>query len=101
LRVKIQNIWELSKECCKDVHIRKYADAEVGRVRYLAEEDVYSATISEFENEFLLETTKYFDILLEAVMWVDITINTIFEIPMPEEIPKGSFTEIYFKNKDS
>lgn len=94
MTLETENNWQLSKDCCKDIYIRKYADAEIGRVKHLEEEGVFSATIIEFDNEFLIETTKYFDILLEAIMWIDITANTIFEIPMPEDIPQGSFTKI-------
>ena len=76
------NIWEIGKVCCEKVYFRKYADAEVGRIRYLKSENVYSATIIEFDQEMIMETTKFFDIFLEAILWIDAMVEIIFEIPV-------------------
>lgn len=92
----MKNGWVKEDIMNLSIYLRMHDDVQYGIIKVPTFDEKYSATFTEYLDDSIIDTTRYFSHLLECFLYVDSILNTYFEIDFPEEYPlPTSNVELY------
>jgi hypothetical protein len=82
------NFWLIKKECCKDIFSREFSGDQYGKVYFDEETNLFVAEFIEEYSDIKMISFESYELLFEALLWVDLILFETLDIEMPEVYPK-------------